>query len=128
MSRNTSFASRLANGDHIAKRYTVEHESVSFDDATGLGVITITDHAQEALGDVVFVELPTIGTEVKQGGELGLPPRSPSFRVILLICRANWCGRKCEGCFGYRMLTTSHPLITLLITLTLLVRSGFGHH
>ncbi|KAF9499719.1 glycine cleavage system H protein, partial [Pleurotus eryngii] len=61
----------LANGSHIAKRYTVEHESVSFDDATGLGVITITDHAQEALGDVVFVELPTIGTEVKQGEQIG---------------------------------------------------------
>lgn len=28
----------------------------------------ITDHAQKALGDVVFVELPVHGTEVQQGG------------------------------------------------------------
>ena len=52
----------------LAKRYTAEHETVSFDDTTGLGVISITDHAQEALGDVVFVELPVVGTEVSQGG------------------------------------------------------------
>ncbi|KAF8216146.1 single hybrid motif-containing protein [Mycena galopus ATCC 62051] len=31
------------------------HELVQFDDATGLGVIHITDHAQSSLGDVVFV-------------------------------------------------------------------------
>ncbi|KAJ8469441.1 hypothetical protein ONZ45_g11370 [Pleurotus djamor] len=55
----------------VTKRYTVEHESVSFDDTTGVGVITITDHAQSALGDVVFVELPTVGTEVKQGDQIG---------------------------------------------------------
>ena len=56
--------------DSTAKRYTVEHEAVSFDDATGTGVIYITDYAQSSLGDVVFVELPTVGTEVAKGGEL----------------------------------------------------------
>lgn len=39
-----------------------------FDDATGLGTVTITDYAQSSLGDVVFVELPSLGTEVTQGG------------------------------------------------------------
>lgn len=55
-----------------AKRYTTEHETVSYDDETGLGTITITEHAQSSLGDVVFVELPALETKVAQGGELYL--------------------------------------------------------
>ena len=50
------------------KKYTKEHELVNFDDSTGVGIISITDHAQSVLGDVVFVELPKVGTEVAQGG------------------------------------------------------------
>ena len=46
----------------------MEHESVAYDDATGLGTVSITDHAQSSLGDVVFVELPTVGTKIAQGG------------------------------------------------------------
>lgn len=42
-----------------------------FDDSTGLGTVYITDHAQSALGDVVFVELPTKGTQVKLGDQVG---------------------------------------------------------
>lgn len=58
-----------------AKRYTAEHESVEYDDATGLGVVRITDHAQSSLGDVVFVELPVLGTAVAKGGEyIGFGP------------------------------------------------------
>lgn len=37
-----------------------------------MGTVGITDYAQKALGDVVFVELPSDGTEVAQGGESGL--------------------------------------------------------
>jgi glycine cleavage system H protein len=55
----------------VTKRYTVEHESVSFDDSTGLGTISITDHAQSSLGDVVFVELPALGTQVSKGDQIG---------------------------------------------------------
>lgn len=54
----------------IAKKYTAEHECVAFDDANGVGVISITDHAQSSLGDVVFVELPQVGTEVEQHSAL----------------------------------------------------------
>jgi glycine cleavage system H protein len=53
------------------KKYTAEHELVNFDDTTGVGTISITDHAQSVLGDVVFVELPSVGTEVAQGDQLG---------------------------------------------------------
>jgi glycine cleavage system H protein len=46
-------------------RYTKEHEWVRLEG--GIAVIGITDHAQEALGDVVFVELPEPGREVEEG-------------------------------------------------------------
>lgn len=52
-----------------AKKYTQDHEAVVFDDSTGVGTVSITDYAQSSLGDVVFVELPSVGTEIEQGGE-----------------------------------------------------------
>jgi len=55
----------------ITKRYTPEHETVSYDDETGLGTITVTEHAQSSLGDVVFVELPALETGVAQGDQIG---------------------------------------------------------
>ena len=47
--------------------YTKEHEWIMVED--GVGTIGITDHAQEQLGDIVFVELPEPGLEVEQGDE-----------------------------------------------------------
>ncbi|KAI0348471.1 hypothetical protein BDW22DRAFT_1321021 [Trametopsis cervina] len=55
----------------VTKKYTQDHEAVVFDDSTSVGTITITDYAQSSLGDVVFVELPSVGTEVKQGDQIG---------------------------------------------------------
>ena len=50
-------------------RYTAEHEWVK---VVADGVrIGITDHAQEALGDIVFVTLPAVGTHVEAGQSLG---------------------------------------------------------
>lgn len=46
-------------------RYTKEHEWVRLDD--GIATVGITAHAQDALGDVVFVELPEPGREVDEG-------------------------------------------------------------
>jgi glycine cleavage system H protein len=42
---------------------------VIYDDQTNVGVVGITDYAQKALGDVVFVELPGQDSEVAQGGQ-----------------------------------------------------------
>ncbi|CAE6518550.1 unnamed protein product [Rhizoctonia solani] len=53
------------------KRYTKDHESISYDSDSKLGTISITDYAQKQLGDVVFVELPNAGTKVEAGGHLG---------------------------------------------------------
>ena len=50
-------------------KYTAEHEWVRVDGETvRLG---ITDYAQEALGDIVFVTLPAVGTEVTAGQSFG---------------------------------------------------------
>jgi glycine cleavage system H protein len=50
-------------------RYTREHEWVAVDGQTATA--GITDHAQKALGDIVFVELPKIGGRVEVGKPCG---------------------------------------------------------
>jgi glycine cleavage system H protein len=47
--------------------YTREHEWVQAVD--GVATVGITDHAQEQLGDVVYVEMPEVGREVKASEE-----------------------------------------------------------
>jgi len=49
-------------------KYTKSHEWVR-DEGDGIAAIGITDHAQELLGDLVFVELPEVGTELAAGAE-----------------------------------------------------------
>ena len=51
-------------------KYTEEHEWVMVEG--DLAMIGITDFAQDALGDVVFVELPAVGTEVTTGKAFGV--------------------------------------------------------
>lgn len=51
----------------MSTRYTKDHEYVRMEG--DVAVVGITDYAQNALGDVVFVELPEVGRTVKQGGE-----------------------------------------------------------
>jgi glycine cleavage system H protein len=48
-------------------RYTKDHEYIRVEGDTG--TIGITDYAQGQLGDVVFVELPSLGKAVAKGGE-----------------------------------------------------------
>jgi glycine cleavage system H protein len=49
--------------------YTKEHEWVRVEG--DIGVIGITDHAQQELGDIVYVDLPKPGTHLDQGKTLG---------------------------------------------------------
>jgi len=51
-------------------KYTREHEWVSIDGS--VATIGITDHAQEQLGDVVFVELPAVGDRVEKADAFGV--------------------------------------------------------
>ena len=50
-------------------KYTKEHEWIKADGTTA--TIGITAHAQESLGDIVFVDLPKVGTEIAAGKTFG---------------------------------------------------------
>lgn len=50
-------------------RYSTEHEWVRLVD--GVGVVGITDYAQDVLSDIVFVDLPEAGTHVAQFAKFG---------------------------------------------------------
>ncbi len=50
-------------------RYTKEHEWVRAEGE--IGTVGITFHAQKELGDIVYVDLPKLGTQVAQGKTLG---------------------------------------------------------
>jgi glycine cleavage system H protein len=49
--------------------YTKEHEWLKVDG--DIGTVGITDHAQDALGDVVYVEVPKVGDKVTAGQTFG---------------------------------------------------------
>ena len=51
-------------------KYSEAHEWIAIEG--DIGTIGITDHAQSLLGDIVFVELPTVGTTVKAGVGIGV--------------------------------------------------------
>jgi len=50
------------------KKYTEEHEWVEMNG--DIATVGITKHAQESLGDIVFIDLPTVGKEVKSNEEI----------------------------------------------------------
>lgn len=52
-------------------KYAASHEWVR-DEGDGTVTVGISDHAQESLGDVVYVELPEIGSSVSAGEEAGV--------------------------------------------------------
>lgn len=51
------------------RKYTKEHEWIQPNGNTA--TIGVTDHAQESLGDIVFVELPKVGAELTAGKSFG---------------------------------------------------------
>lgn len=56
------------------RRYTDQHEWVLVQGTDGTSTVVrvgITDHAQDALGDIVFVQLPEVGAEVAPGTPMG---------------------------------------------------------
>ncbi len=52
-------------------KFTKEHEWLRQEE-DGTVTIGITDHAQNALGDLVYVELPEVGQDVEAGGEMAV--------------------------------------------------------
>lgn len=56
------------------RRYTDQHEWALVHGTDGTSTVVrvgITDHAQDALGDIVFVQLPAVGDEVTPGTPIG---------------------------------------------------------
>src|SRR5271167_779824 len=51
------------------RKYTKEHEWIQVEGTSA--TVGITDHAQESLGDIVFVELPKVGAELAAGKTFG---------------------------------------------------------
>ena len=52
------------------KKYSKNHEWISLNDK--IGTIGISDHAQESLGDIVFIDLPEVGKNVTSGSEVSV--------------------------------------------------------
>jgi glycine cleavage system H protein len=52
-------------------KYTAEHEWVRSSGGSSTLRVGITDYAQEALGDVVYVSLPEVGADVTRGAAVG---------------------------------------------------------
>ncbi len=50
-------------------KYTKEHEWLEVNDT--IGTIGITDYAQNSLGDIVFVDLPRVGSQIQAGSTFG---------------------------------------------------------
>ncbi len=50
------------------KKYTKDHEWVSINN--GIATVGISNHAQESLGDIVFIELPSVGKSVNAKDEI----------------------------------------------------------
>jgi len=51
----------------MTTKFTPDHEYIRVEGSTG--IVGITPYAQEALGDIVFVELPAVGKVLKKGEE-----------------------------------------------------------
>ena len=62
------------------RKYTKDHEWVRFDG--DVATVGLTDYAQSALGDIVYVELPPLGKKVKQGDQLAVVESSKAASEV----------------------------------------------
>jgi glycine cleavage system H protein len=51
-------------------KYTIEHEWIKIEGDQG--IVGITDFAQKALGDIVFIEVPEVGSNIQKGNSFGV--------------------------------------------------------
>ncbi|KAI6197995.1 Glycine cleavage system H protein [Aphelenchoides besseyi] len=58
-------------GGPADRYYTKRHEWIRFDEEKKIGTVGISEFAQEALGDVVYVELPELGAQLERGDTAG---------------------------------------------------------
>jgi len=69
----------------VSVHYTKDHEWIALD-ADGVGTVGITHYAQVQLGDVVFVELPEVGTSVALEGQTGVVESVKAASEIYAPC------------------------------------------
>jgi glycine cleavage system H protein len=90
-------------------RYTSEHEWVrSPAESDGAVRVGITDFAQDALGDIVYVSLPEIGTEVESGSAIGELESTKSVSDLYAPVTGKVVGRN-EALDGTPELVNSDP-------------------
>ena len=88
-------------------RYTDQHEWVRTG-ADGAVRVGITDFAQQALGDIIFVTMPEPGTEVQAGGSLGEVESTKSVSEIYAPVSGTVTARN-ENLSGEEGLVNSDP-------------------
>lgn len=76
-------------------RYTADHEWVRLND-DGTIVFGITDYAQEALGDIVFLTLPNVGEQVRAGQACGEVESTKSVSDVFAPMTGEVIGRNEE--------------------------------
>lgn len=54
----------------MTTKFTRDHEWIRIEG--DVGTVGITDYAQQQLGDIVFIELPAVGTKVSRGGQIAV--------------------------------------------------------
>ena len=54
----------------MTTKFTEDHEWAAVED--GVGTVGITNHAQEQLGDIVYIDLPAVGQTLSKGDEAGV--------------------------------------------------------
>lgn len=59
--------------------FNIDHEWINFNPKTKIGTIGITEYAHKLLGDIIFVQMPDVGSKFKQGEILG---KLESKRVV----------------------------------------------
>lgn len=88
--------------------YTAEHEWITAPDANGVVRVGITDFAQDALGDVVYVQVPEVGSSVTANEVVGEVESTKSVSDIFAPLSGEVSGRN-EGLDSDPALINSDP-------------------
>ena len=70
----------------LVRKFTKTHEWIELDTDTGIATIGITDHAQSELGDIVHVDLPTIGSEFSKQEAISCIESTKTAADIYQMC------------------------------------------
>jgi glycine cleavage system H protein len=89
-------------------KYTAEHDWVLLSDDGATARIGITDYAQDALGDIVYVHLPDVGDDVQAGAAMGELESTKSVSDLFAPVSGKVAGRN-EDLDAHPELVNSDP-------------------